>query len=74
MKLKQFRRLLVRRAILLGCLLLTPATIEVTAGPLVGWLVDTGLAHVLVAGAFVACLFLLNRITFDLYQEFQHRE
>lgn len=74
MKFRKLRRVIRRRGLLVGCLLLTPLTIGAIAEPVVGWLTHTGLGHALAALAFLACLFLLNRITLDLYQEFQNRE
>jgi hypothetical protein len=74
MKFRKLRRLIRRRGLLLGCLLLAPLTVAPIAEPVANWLTRTGLAHGLVVLAFLACLFLLNRVTLDLYQEFQNRE
>ena len=74
MTMRRLSRMIRRHGLLAGSLLLAPLTADAIAAPVVSWCMQNGLAQVFVALVFVACLLILNRVTLDLYQEFQNRE
>jgi hypothetical protein len=65
---------LYSRGLALLCLWIAPATFDGVGKPLAAFLVRTGLAHAIALAAFVACLYLLNRVILELYQEYINRE